>query len=272
MQTPELAVPGERRARACSPLALASIDASPPPFEVAMPDGTTRQLPGHLWPTASYQAANHAARQPRWRQRTPLISVVEITKGEASDLLIDFAHPMHRPTSEFPAGQPYRRGFCFRAWALVVGSEAAAVMVSADPSGPVIDKATGLTRRNTVDLARIARSEDPRHGNCLRAALRLWREYLAVTHVEYTRVVDELAAAVTFSLPGKAGSLYRADGWRKLRDRKPSRGGGGWSNRSRVAHLADAGYEIGTWVWRYPQPHRLDDAAPAPDGQLTLAA
>jgi hypothetical protein len=119
-----------------------------------------------------------------------------------------------------------------------------------------IDKATGLTRRNTVDLARIARSEDPRHGNCLRAALRLWREYLAVTHVEYTRVVDELAAAVTFSLPGKAGSLYRADGWRKLRDRKPSRGGGGLDALRLRGRQARALAGIGLGL-AHPVPERL---------------
>lgn len=251
-----------------SPPSLPNVDVSPPPLVVALPNGDTTRLPGHTWPQLAYRSANHQSRYPLGGGL--LVGMLEISKSEASDLLIEFAHPMHTPNAEHPAGLPYTRGWCFRGWALVVGGDAVGVVVSADPSAPVVDSTRGLHRRNTVDLARIARSPSERHEHCLRALLRLWREYAAPLYAEY-RHVDHVTAAVTYSLPGKAGHIYRADGWRKIRSRKPSRGGGGWSKGSRVASLGDAGDELGTWLWEYPSPHEPPAIDNAPS-QFELTA
>ena len=246
------------------------VDPSPPDLRVALPHGGQATLPGEIWPQAAYAADNRASRGGGGG--APLISIVEINKREASDLLIEWAHPLHTPTPEHPAGRKYARPFCFDGFALIAFGQPAAVMVSADPINRTVDSDLGLHRRNTVELARICRAPDQRHQRCLQAALRLYREYLAVLFDRYWG--DGAVAAIsTYSLPGKAGETYRSAGFRRVRGARPSSGGGTWSRASQAADVGEAGDEMGLWVYRIPgrnpQPDTETDGAPA---QLQLAA
>jgi hypothetical protein len=246
------------------------IDPSPPPLQVALPSGAQATLPGEIWPQAAYQAHNDRSRLGD--NRPPLLSVVQINKREVGDLLIEWGHPLHTPTPEHPSGRPFKRPFCFDGFALVAFGQPAAVMVSADPINRTVDRDLGLHRRNTVELARICRAPDQRHQRCLQAALRLYREYLAVLFDRYWGE-GAIAAISTYSLPGKAGETYRSAGFRRVRGTRPSSGGGTWSRASQAADVGEAGDEMGLWVYRIPgrnpQPDTDTDGAPA---QLQLAA
>jgi len=66
--------------------------------------------------------------------------------------------------------------------------------------------------------------------------LRLWRDYLAQ---RWERDYWPVAAAVSYALPGKAGNLYRLDGWRSLGFVKPWKYSGGYSNPSVANNIGD---------------------------------
>lgn len=70
----------------------------------------------------------------------------------------------------------------------------------------------------------------------MRVMLRLWRDYLAQ---RWERNYWPIAAAVSYALPGKAGNLYRFDGWRDLGLVKPWTYAGGYSNPSLANAIAD---------------------------------
>lgn len=118
----------------------------------------------------------------------------------------------------------------------------------------------GLHRYNTVDLARIGRSMDRRDRYCLRAVLRIAREYFVPAWFgRYegweARSAElcgrpQIAAVSSTSMPGTPGSLYRFDGWEKLRESKGAKGGG-HQKPSRANAIQDGAR--GLWVYRYPE-------------------
>lgn len=122
-------------------------------------------------------------------------------------------------------------------------------------------QATRLHRYNTVDLARIARSPDRRDRGCLRAVLRIAREYLVPLWLDiYPRWGErsaelcgrpQIAALSSTSLPGTPGRMYRFDGFEQLRVSTGPKGGG--HQRPSAANAIDDG-ACGLWVYRYPQP------------------
>ena len=169
-------------------------------------------LPGDLWPAGCDRGASN-----------PVYFGKINTKREINALLDHFGtHPLGR----------YNRSFGFQAWGLALDGQAAALAVSASVPG---NTSAGYRKRQVVDLARIARH--PAHPGILRVMLRLWRDYLA-TQWDYWD--DPVQAAVSYALPGKAGNLYRFDGWKFYGYCKPwSSSGSGWSNPSRANGMAD---------------------------------
>ena len=145
----------------------------------------------------------------------------EITKADANALLRHWQHPLGE----------WRRPFGAQYFGLAVDGEAAAVAVSGSTVGA---RSAGYPRREVVELGRIARS--PQHPGIMRVMLRLWRDYLAQ---RWERDYWPVAAAVSYALPGKAGNLYRLDGWRSLGFVKPWKYSGGYSNPSVANNIGD---------------------------------
>lgn len=240
--------------------ALPVVDRDPPPLQLTMPSGTRIEMPGGLWPELALKQA-----LDRGRAGGYVTGVRAITKAQASEYLIAWEHPLHLPDDDYPDGRPFMRPFGYQAWLFEVFGEPAALVMS----GSYVNRNIGapepysdLHRYNTVELTRIARSPQHRHENCLRMALRWWREYgCPLWEAAYWPV----QAAVTLSIPSRSGNLYRADGFRKVRSRPPARGGGGgWQKRSLVAAIAtDPDHEMGLWIHRFPRP--LSDATAVTD-------
>ena len=164
-------------------------------------------------------------------QSDPLV-FAPISKKQANELLAAFGHPL----GEFD------RPFGFQAWGLAIDGQAVAVAVSGSTVGK---RAAGFVRKEVVDLARIARH--PAHPGIMRVMLRLWRDYLARRWAEEYWPVR---AAVSYALPGKAGNLYRFDGWRKAGTCKPWGGGATWSNPSKANQIGDGMKTV--FVYEYP--------------------
>ncbi len=159
----------------------------------------------------------------------PVVGVYPVPIREANALLEEFGHylgPVHRP-------------FRQEGWALQIDGRAVAVAVSASiVNGPV----AGLERGEVVEMARLAASE--RWAS--RVMLRLWRECCAPRWAGWP-----VRAAVAYSQNARHdGSLYRFDGWRKVREDAGSSGGGTWG---RKRGQGDEVYGRKTlWLWRYP--------------------
>lgn len=183
-------------------------------------DGQQVTLPGMLWPAGCDRG-----------QGNPLF-FAPVTRKQANELLDVFGHPLG----------PFTRPFGHQAWGLAIDGQAVAVAVSGSTVGAT---AAGYKRRQVVDLARIARHPD--HPGILRVMLRLWRDYLARRWDYWDTPVT---AAVSYALPGKAGNLYRFDGWSKHGDCKPWAGGGTWSNPSKANAIANGVKSL--YVYRYP--------------------
>lgn len=194
-----------------------------PLIHVAGQDGTQLALPGLLWPAGID------------RGNSDPVFFAPIKKAQANELIASWG--------QHPLGI-YNRRFGYQAWGLAVDGIAAAVAISGSTVGV---SAAGYNRFACVDLARIDRNPDPKHAGILRVMLRLWRDYLAVKWAEQYWPVD---AAVSYALPGKAGNLYRFDGWRKYGTVKARRGPKSphsWSGPSKAQGIAD---ELMT-VWYY---------------------
>lgn len=174
-------------------------------------------IPGALWPAGCDRG-----------QSDPLF-FAPITKRDANALLTAWNHPLGA----------FNRPFGYQAWGMAIDGQAVAVAVSASTVGST---SAGYERRQVVDLARIARHPD--HPGVMRVMLRLWRDYLA-RRWDYWPV----HAAVSYGLPGKAGNLYRFDGWRKIGTCKPWAGGATWSNPSRANSIGDGLKAL--WVYEY---------------------
>lgn len=178
-------------------------------------------LPGTLWPAG----LNLGESDP--------LFFAPIKKRQANELLTSWGHPLG----------PFNRPFGYQAWGLAIRGRAAAVAVSGSTVGAT---AAGFGRFETVDLARIGRAPD--HPGIMRVMLRLWRDYLAREWAEKYWPVN---AAVSYALPGKAGNLYRFDGWTKHGLCKPWAGGATWSNPSKANTIADGVKAV--WFYQYKE-------------------
>ena len=85
--------------------------------------------------------------------------------------------------------------------------------------------------------------------------LRLWRDYLAQDFrlgPDWQETAPKVA--VSYALPGKAGNVYRFDGWIPLGARKPWGGGATWSGPSVANRIADGVKSL--WAYAYDPEQR----------------
>lgn len=179
-----------------------------PPIAVASSEGQL-MLEEMLWP----------AGVPWPEGQVELLA--EISKADANALLRSWRHPLGL----------WRRPFGAQYWGLAVDGKAAAVAISGSTVGAT---SAGYKRREVVELGRIARA--PEHPGVMRVMMRLWRDYLAQ---RWERDYWPVKAAVSYSLPGRQGNVYRFDGWRCVGPVKPWTYAGGYSNPSVANSMAD---------------------------------
>lgn len=190
----------------------------------------------------------------------PLVAFYQVdVDKEAVPLLIEWRHDLHL------AGEKKIRPFGKVAFVMEDRGRPCAVMVLASTINASVCAPMGLHRYNTVDIARICRSPDRRDDKCLRAALRITREYLVPVWLEQDyprwrarsaeaagRAFPRIDAVCANSMPGKAdGDLYRFDGFTHVRT-SAGKKGGGRQNPSKAEQIADG--NRGLWVYRYPDP------------------
>jgi hypothetical protein len=195
----------------------------------------------------------------RW---TPAVAFYQVDLAEAVECLIAWRHPLHLPDEEYPEGRPYKRPFGSLAYIMEDRGRRAAAVVLASTINASVSKEHGWHRYNTVDLARIVRNPDRRDQQCLRAVLRITREYLVPQWLGTYANWDAQSAArcggqpqiealSSTSLPGTPGHMYRFDGFERVRTSSGPKGGG---HQQPSAANAIADGARGLWVYRYPVP------------------
>lgn len=199
---------------------------------------------------------------------SPVVAFYQIDIREAEKLLIAWRHPLHLPTDEHPAGRPYTRPYGSMAFVMEDRGRAAAAVVLASTINTSVCKERGWHRYNTVDLARIARSPDRRDQQCLRAVLRIARDYLTPLWLGAYPRWDarsaelcgrpQIAALSSTSLPGTPGQMYRFDGFERVRVSTGAKGGG--HQRPSAANAIADGAR-GLWVFPYPVPITADGSS-----------
>lgn len=188
-----------------------------PTIIVALPDGSQARIPGTIWPQPDIWAASD--RRTR-AGAPPAIEVRQLTRKE-SNVLCAAWHPLGAE----------RRPFGYHAFALFVKGQPIALATAGSAHSASVDKELGLNRRNTIELTRLCRAPQDTHPHAkgsLRVMLRLWRDLLAVPYYPYFEDTEKVAL-ISYSLPGKAGNVYRTDGWTRLRACRPWGGGSNWS-------------------------------------------
>lgn len=162
-------------------------------------------------------------------------------------------------------GENYERPYGSMYFRMDVLGRPAAVVVLASSPNPSVSHQHGLHRYNCVDLARICRSPDRRDESCLRAVLRLSREYLVPLYPQrYPKKWSVVAAAIANSLPGTrssevepSNSMYRFDGWERLRLAKAKNTSSGKRGKpSKAAGIDDDEDLIGLGCTATPCPRR----------------
>lgn len=195
----------------------------------------------------------------RW---SPAVAFYRVDLKEAQDLLIRWRHPLHLPEAEYPAGRPYTRPFGRMPFVMEDRGRPAAVVVIASSVNASVARDRSLHRYNTLDLARIARSPDRRDQGCLRAVLRISRDYLvplwlsaypgwSARSAELCGGRAQIRALASTSLPGTSGGMYRFDGFTKVRTSTGAKGGRR-QKPSRANAIADGAR--GLWIFEYPTP------------------
>lgn len=208
----------------------------------------------------------------------PLVAFYETDIAEANEYLIAWRHPLHLPVEVCPScskrgkppvahpdGRPYERPYTRIPFVMEDRGRVAACVVLASTINPSVCKSRGWHRYNTVDLARIARSDDWRDAKALRAVLRVTREYLVPQWLGRSAKWDarsaeadgaaQVAALAASSMPGTPGHMYQLDGFTKIRESRPAeRQGSGRQKPSAANEIADGA--TGLWVYRYPRPVR----------------
>lgn len=137
---------------------------------------------------------------------------------------------------------PCLRPFGIEAWLLEVNGDPVCVAVGATS---VATSVGGIPRNECVELARLCTVPGQRWAT--RVGLRLWREVAAPTWPHWP-----VRAAVAYSQNARHdGSLYRFDGWKRVRtDAGTTTGGGQWTKTRDDAHPATGPKSV--WVWDYP--------------------
>jgi hypothetical protein len=205
---------------------------SAPPSDATIPvvaEGFQVELPGMLWP------AGLRIGEPIHCGPMPL--------ADANRYCELWEHPLGRS----------RRPFHQEAHGMAVNGTCVAVVIAASTISATVEK---IPRPELVDLARIARH--PKHDGAIRAMLRLWRDYLA-QEVRLGPDWQDTApkVAVSYALPGKAGNVYRFDGWIPLGARKPWGGGATWSGPSVANGIADGVKSLWAYAYDAEQRRRL---------------
>lgn len=217
-------------------VALPDVDVSVPALSVRLHSGRVAQVDGDTWPQMAYQQANRQASggQPG----APLVAVAETPRDRVNELLEAWKHPLGG----------FRRLFAQQHFVMTAAGQPVAVACSGSVRRPTV--AGGIPRRNVVELARIARHPD--HPRAMRAMLRVWTDYLAPAWTD--KYPDwPVTAAISYALPGKAGNVYRFDGWDRIGETNPWGGNTGWGNPSKADQIADGRKVI--WLYRYPDDH-----------------
>lgn len=200
-----------------------------PALDTELPDGRRVVIEHPPWPELNYLSYEPAE---------AAVKIIEVTRGQANQYLTGWKHPLG----------PYRRPFGQQHFLMLAGRHNRPVAVASSGSVRRPTVAGGLRRDEVVELARIARS--PEHPRSLRAMLRLWTDYLAVMWTD--KYPDwELKAAISYALPGKAGNLYRFDGWEPLGETEPWGGSTGWGKQSAANGIGDGKKKV--WLYRYDQ-------------------
>jgi hypothetical protein len=154
-----------------------------------------------------------------------------ISNAEANELLARWGHRLG------PCNRPFRtESFVLRHNDVPVSVAMSCSIVH----GPV----DGLQVNEVVELARLA-SNNPWAN---RVMLRLWREICAPA---YRPWVPKAAVSYSHNALHK-GSLYRADGWVKVRGDCGTTGkGGNWGRRGEGYENTALHGLKSLWIWRY---------------------
>jgi hypothetical protein len=211
-----------------------------------------------LWPELA-ATASAASRYPPLPSYVP-IGIVPVTRTEINRYLIAWRHPLGA----------YDRPFGEQHWLMVADGEPIAAASSASTVSKTLWKKT-WRRPECVELARIASNPAPRKLRHVRAAkrsmrlmLRAWTDWCAPL---WEQTQWRPYTAVSYSLPGKVGNLYRFDGWLKVGKVKRWGAPCGYSNPSKADAIADG--EKTLWVYPWLQP---DTPGPLPPSRPTNTA
>jgi hypothetical protein len=159
-------------------------------------------------------------------------SFTAVSLPQANSLLTEWGH--YLGACERPFGA--------EGWVLEVAGEPVSVAVSASIVGP---SSAGYPMREVVELARLCSAPSARWAT--RPMLRMWRE-VAGPAWRYWPV----EAAVAYSQNSRHdGSIYRFDGWTRVRsDAGKSPGvSSTWTKQRDVTHPAAGSKSL--WLWRY---------------------
>jgi hypothetical protein len=160
-----------------------------------------------------------------------IAGVVPISKDQANELLVKWDHKLG------PCNRPFRT----ESFALEIHGEPVAVAMSCSiVHGPV----AGYKTQQVVELARLCSANRTMN----RVMLRIWREVLAPAYECWKPL-----AVVSYSHNAlHAGSLYRADGWRKVKDDCGTDGkGGNWGRRGDGYKNTALHGKKSLWVYEY---------------------
>lgn len=171
-----------------------------------------------------------------WATEGP-VAVIPIEKSKGNELLDRWGHSLG------PCNRPFGQDH----WALVVNGCLTSVAVTASTVSPTVTDEAGRVwpRKEVAELARICTK--PGENWATRPMLRFWREVLIHRWTHWP-----VSMAVSYATPGKAGHIYRHDGWVRVREVKRSNPGAGstWSKPSATDTMGDGRKTL--WVYRHP--------------------
>lgn len=173
----------------------------------------------------------------------PIVTVEEVERDVVNDLFVRWQHPLGM----------CERPFGHNSHVLIANGEIVAATHTASIVSPTVQvewdnegDPISAVRKQTVELARIGRADGAPWA--MRVMLRLWRETIARQEWPHWPV----KYAISYSIPGYNGNVYRFDGWTKVKDCKRSSPGKGstWAKGSATDAIGDG--KKGLYVYRYP--------------------
>lgn len=169
-----------------------------------------------------------------WADTAAPVEIVAVDRAEANSLLVEWRHELG--ACDRPFGQDH--------WLIAHCGRPVSLAVSASIVSPTIRDEIERTwpRNETLELARLCSA--PGENWATRVMLRLWRECLASQWVHW-----EPGLLVSYATPGKAGNIYRADGWTRVRTVAPSKPGASstWAKGSPTDGIGNGRKTL--WVW-----------------------